>query len=135
MIETTLLNSALAMQGSSVMQLPAADATVTQKMENVNRLREANVSYAELLDAYQDRGPIGELNIYYRCYETNDGAVAIGALSASLWAKVRASLETDFPRLRRPRSRLHRSGRHGRSRRASPRGRSLRSRILHRALA
>ena len=96
MVETTLLNSALAMQGSSVMQLPAADATVTQKMENVNRLREANVSYAELLDAYQDRGPIGELNIYYRCYETSDGAVAIGALSASLWAKVRASLETDF---------------------------------------
>ncbi len=96
MVETTLLNSALAMQGSSVMQLPAADAAVEQKMANVNQLRAANASYAELQDAYQERGPAGALNIYYRCYETSDGAVAIGALSASLWAKVRAALDTDF---------------------------------------
>lgn len=96
MVETTLLNSALAMQGSSVMQLPLADAEVEQKMANVNALREANVPYAELQEAYKDRGPVGALNIYYRCYETLDGAVAIGALSASLWAKVRAALETEF---------------------------------------
>ncbi len=96
MIETTLLNTALAMQGSSVMQLPAADAVPLAKMAQVSELREAGASYAEIQEAYKDRGAQGALNIYYRCYETRDGAVAIGALSASLWAKVREALETDF---------------------------------------
>ncbi len=96
MIETTLLNTALAMQGSNVMQLPAADAAPLAKMAQVTELREAGASYAEIQEAYKDRGAQGALNIYYRCYETRDGAVAIGALSASLWAKVREALETDF---------------------------------------
>ena len=96
MVETTLLNTALAMQGSSVMQLPAADAIPEAKMAQVNALRESGASYAEIQEAYKDRGAQGALNIYYRCYETRDGAVAIGALSASLWAKVRAALGTEF---------------------------------------
>ena len=96
MIETTLLSTALAMQGSSVMQLPAADALPQAKMEQVNQLRAEGAPYAAIQQAYKDRGAQGALNIYYRCYETRDGAVAIGALSASLWAKVRAALETDF---------------------------------------
>jgi crotonobetainyl-CoA:carnitine CoA-transferase CaiB-like acyl-CoA transferase len=35
-------------------------------------------------------------NIYYRTYLTKDGAMAIGALSPTLWEKVRRALETDF---------------------------------------
>lgn len=31
-------------------------------------------------------------NVYYRCFITKDGAIAIGALSAALRAKVRATL-------------------------------------------
>ena len=96
MVETTLLNSALALQGSQVMELLAADEAVTAKMANVAALREAGASYAELQAAYQQRGALGSVNIYYRCWETSDGAVAIGALSPSLWAKVREALETDF---------------------------------------
>ena len=96
MVETTLLNTALAMQGSSVMRLPAADITVDEKMAKLSELRESNATYAELQEVYQERGARAPINIYYRCYETADGAVAIGALSASLWAKVRAALETDF---------------------------------------
>ncbi len=96
MVETTLLNTALAMQGSSVMRLPAADAIPEAKMAQINELRASGASYADIQEAYKDRGAQGALNIYYRCYETRDGAVAIGALSASLWAKVRAALETDF---------------------------------------
>ena len=95
-VETTLLNSALALQGSAVMQLPAADALVEARMQQVATLREAGAGYAELQDAYQQRGAQGSVNIYYRCWETSDGAVAIGALSPSLWAKVREALETDF---------------------------------------
>ena len=96
MIETTLLNSALALQGSVVMDLPAADEQAAAKMESVAALRERGAGYAELQDAYQQRGAMGSVNIYYRCWETSDGAVAIGALSPSLWAKVREALETDF---------------------------------------
>ncbi|MXY85282.1 MAG: CoA transferase, partial [Chloroflexi bacterium] len=96
MIETTLLNTALAMQGSSVMQLPLADELPEAKMARINELRSEGAPYAELQEVYKDRGAQGALNIYYRCFETRDGAVAIGALSASLWTKVRAALETDF---------------------------------------
>ncbi len=96
MIETTLLNTALAMQGSSVMQLPLADEIPQAKMAQIDQLRQRGAPYAELQEAYKDRGVQGALNIYYRCYETRDGAVAIGALSASLWAKVRGALETEF---------------------------------------
>jgi len=96
MVETTLLNTALAMQGSSVMQLPIADELPRAKMAQVNQLRAQGAPYAQIQEAYKDRGVQGALNIYYRCYETRDGAVAIGALSASLWAKVREALETDF---------------------------------------
>ncbi len=96
MVETTLLNTALAMQGSSVMQLAAADEIPMAKMAQIAALRAEGAPYAELQDVYKDRGALGALNVYYRCYETRDGAVAIGALSASLWEKVRAALETDF---------------------------------------
>ena len=96
MVETTLLNTALAMQGSSVMQLAAADEIPMAKMAQIAALRAEGAPYAALQDVYKDRGALGALNIYYRCYETRDGAVAIGALSASLWAKVRDALETDF---------------------------------------
>ena len=96
MIETTLLNSALALQGSQVMELPLADEPVAARMANVAALREQGASYAELQEAYKQSGVLGAVNIYYRCWETSDGAVAIGALSPSLWAKVREALETDF---------------------------------------
>jgi len=96
MVETTLLNSALALQGSQVMELPLADEPVAARMEQVARLRGQGAGYAELQEAYQQRGALGAVNIYYRCWETSDGAVAIGALSPSLWSKVRAALDTDF---------------------------------------
>ena len=96
MVETTLLNTALAMQGSSVMQLPLADELPAAKMARISELRAEGAPYAELQEVYKDRGAQAALNIYYRCYETRDGAVAIGALSASLWAKVRDALETGF---------------------------------------
>ena len=95
MVTTTLLNTALAMQGSAVMSLPAADAEVETRMAQVRALRDQGAGYGDLQSAYQQEGR-GAFNIYYRCWETSDGAVAIGALSPSLWAKVRAALNTDF---------------------------------------
>jgi crotonobetainyl-CoA:carnitine CoA-transferase CaiB-like acyl-CoA transferase len=96
MIETTLLNTALAFQGTAAMDLPAADALKYGKMDRVHSLQQQNAPYADLIAAYQaaQLGRVG--NIYYRCYATKDGAVAVGALSPTLWAKVRAAVGTDF---------------------------------------
>ena len=96
MIETTLLNTALAFQGTAAMDLPAADALKYGKMDRVHGLQRENAPYADLIAAYQaaQLGRVG--NIYYRCYATKDGAVAVGALSPTLWAKVRAAVGTDF---------------------------------------
>lgn len=96
MIETTLLNTALAFQGTAAMDLPAADALKYGKMDRVHGLQQQNAPYADLILAYQaaQLGRVG--NIYYRCYATKDGAVAVGALSPTLWAKVRAAVGTDF---------------------------------------
>ena len=96
MIETTLLHTALAFQGTAAMDLPAADALKYGKMDRVHSLQQQNAPYTDLIAAYQaaQLGRVG--NIYYRCYATKDGAVAVGALSPTLWAKVRAAVGTDF---------------------------------------
>ncbi|MBM4410797.1 MAG: CoA transferase [Chloroflexi bacterium] len=96
MIETTLLNTALAFQGTSAMDLPAADAMKYVKMDRVHALQQQHASYADLIAAYQMGNLARVGNIYYRCYATSDGAVAVGALSPTLWAKVRTAVGTDF---------------------------------------
>ncbi|MDP2328192.1 MAG: CoA transferase [Dehalococcoidia bacterium] len=97
LIETTLLNTALYFLSTGAMDLPAADALKYQKMERVHALQEQHASYEEISTAYhaQTRATRAA-NIYYRTYETSDGAIAIGALSPTLWAKVRAAFGTDF---------------------------------------
>jgi formyl-CoA transferase len=93
-VETSLLANALTLQTSSFMSLPAADAlqraTFTEALE---RAREDGTPYADFIlerDAMLRRQAGG--NVYYRCFLTKDGAIAVGALSASLRAKVRAVL-------------------------------------------
>lgn len=96
MIETTLLNTALAFQGTAAMDLPAADALKYMKMDRVHGLQQQHASYSALIEAYQMGNLARVGNIYYRCYATSDGAVAVGALSPTLWAKVRTAVGTDF---------------------------------------
>ena len=96
LIETNLLQTALSVQGTSGMDLPLADQAKYQKMEQVKQLRERKAPWAEILAAYQ-MGQLARVgNIYYRTYSTSDGAIAIGALSPTLWAKVRGAIPTDF---------------------------------------
>jgi len=96
LIETNLLQTALAVQGASGMDLPLADQAKYQKMERVQQLRAENAPWSEILAAYQ-MGQLARVgNIYYRTYSTRDGAIAIGALSPTLWAKVRGAIPTDF---------------------------------------
>ena len=94
LIESTLLATALSMQGTQVMSLPPVDVAVrVPMMENIDRMREAGASYGELVGAHQPYAG----TIYYRPYGTSDGAVAIGALSRGLRDKVRAAFDLDIP--------------------------------------
>jgi crotonobetainyl-CoA:carnitine CoA-transferase CaiB-like acyl-CoA transferase len=95
-INATLLNTALAFQGSVVMDLPAADAMTKARMERVHKLRDEGAAWVDIVQAYDPYAVLGVGNIYYRTYRTQDGAVTIGALSASLWEKVRRAVGTDF---------------------------------------
>ncbi len=95
-VESTLLNTALAFQGAQVMELPAADEMTVQKMEAVHALQAAGATYPELVAAHNPFASFAVANIYYRAFQTKDGAVVIGALSPTLFEKVRNALGTDF---------------------------------------
>ncbi|HEY7268433.1 MAG TPA: CoA transferase [Dehalococcoidia bacterium] len=106
MVETSLLSTALAFQGSAVMEHPIADAGLRAPMrERRRQLQAEGASYQEMVAA---RNPVRAFaaNIYYRTFLTKDGAIAIGALSPTLWAKVRGALETDFLGIADPNFRL-----------------------------
>ena len=95
LISSSLLNTALALQGSVVFDLPVADAAVGARMAQVHALQASGAPYDELIESY-DASRSAARSLYYRPYATKDGALAIGALSSSLWAKVRAAIGTDF---------------------------------------
>jgi crotonobetainyl-CoA:carnitine CoA-transferase CaiB-like acyl-CoA transferase len=93
-VETSLLATALAIQGSAVMEHPEADASFrAPARERRRKLEREGASYPELLRA---RTAPGRGGLFYRAYRTKDGAIALGALSPPLRAKARRALETDF---------------------------------------
>jgi crotonobetainyl-CoA:carnitine CoA-transferase CaiB-like acyl-CoA transferase len=96
-VETSLLINALTIQTGVGLRdfssIPAADEPRERFLRLLSEARQNGTSYAELVsvrDAALGAGQPG--NIYYRCFLTSDGAIAVGALSASLRAKVRAVL-------------------------------------------
>ena len=95
-IESTLLRTALQFQMERVTRVPAADAANEARMAHLHGLRDAGASYPELLEVYDPRKVSSAVNSVYRAYTTKDGALAIGALSASLRAKVRKAIGTDY---------------------------------------
>ena len=94
LIETSLLINALTMAMSGFDDIPAGNGE--QRTVFLGALAEARANgtpYAEFLqqrDALLGRAAGG--NVYYRCFLTKDGALAIGALSVSLREKVRKTL-------------------------------------------
>lgn len=91
-IDTTLLGSALAIQTMRFLSVEAADADLReQALAQVNALRAAGASYEEQLAVIRGVRPaIG--NIYYRCYQTANGFIAVGCLSRALREKLLAVL-------------------------------------------
>lgn len=93
LIESSLLATALALQGGWVMDNPQADRDRRNPARERRRgLQAEGAPFAELLKAERPAGG----GLFYRAFLTRDGAVAIGALSRSLRAKVRAAVGTDF---------------------------------------
>jgi len=98
-VETSLLINALAIQVGgawSFASVPAGDSPLRERLAEAHaQARAEGLSYAELIALRDDALRPGRGNIYYRCYETSDGLIAIGALSPSLRAKVRAVLQVE----------------------------------------
>ena len=63
--------------------------------EERRRLQRGGATFQELTAARNPAAAAGG-NIYYRTYLTQDGAMAVGALSPTLWAKVRTAIGTEF---------------------------------------
>jgi formyl-CoA transferase len=90
-IGTTLMGSALAIQNTRLMNIEAVDTELREAaLAKVNELRRNGGSYKEQLDVIAGVRPaLG--NIYYRCYRTADGFIAVGCLSTPLRKKLLAA--------------------------------------------
>ena len=98
LVETSLLINALTIHATHFVSNPAADAEQRRDFfAATDRASAEGKTFAEFLAS---RGSLTGANpgFYYRCYVTCDGAVAVGALSASLRAKLRTALKIEHNR-------------------------------------
>ncbi len=98
LVQTSLLANSLASQGGTFMSLPPADGALrTPFLDHLHEARARGAGYTEISD-YHRKLQLGRTigNIYYRNYLTQDGALAVGCLSASLRAKMRAALGIEW---------------------------------------
>ena len=87
-VNTALMSSALAIQAGRFMSIEATDTETRETaLEKINELRHNGGTYKEQWDVIHNVRPaIG--NIYYRCYQTQDGFLAVGCLSTPLRKKL-----------------------------------------------
>ncbi len=97
LVQTSLLANSLMTQSGSFMSLPPADVMLrTPFLEALGKGHEDGTSYADMANLRRSMTQGRQTgNIYYRNYNTSDGAIAIGNLSASLRQKMRESLGID----------------------------------------
>ena len=95
LVETSLLANALMVQYGSFMSLPAADEMLRGAL--LNRLEAARESGQSYRDFVEERRALmrqrGFGSIYYRCFNTQDGAIAVGCLSVQLREKMRQAID------------------------------------------
>jgi len=91
-ISTTLMASALLIQNSRFMSIDAVDTERREAaVSKINDLRQKGAPYKEQLAVLTEVRPVVG-NIYYRCYKTKDGFVAVGCLSTPLRVKLLGAL-------------------------------------------
>ena len=93
-VETSLLINALTTHMSAFHSVPVADQIQRDSfLQMLSESRDTGIPY---LDVLRKRDELlktaAQGNVYYRVFETADGAIAIGALSASLREKVRTTV-------------------------------------------
>ena len=87
-VDTTLMSSALSLQNTRFMSIEATDTeTRHAAMEKVQELRANGGTYKQQLDVVHNVRPVIG-NLYYRCYKTADGFIAVGCLSTPLRKKL-----------------------------------------------
>jgi len=98
LVETSLLANSLMTQSGQFMSLPPADVMLrTPFREALAQAHEDGTSYREMAELRRSMIQGRQAgNIYYRNYNTSDGAIAIGNLSASLRQKMRDALGIEY---------------------------------------
>ena len=102
-IDTTLLGTALAMQGSFFELDEYTKQARLDFIEELSTLRQAGIPYETILKQQQDlsgasSGNIAAFRIYYTTYETSDGVIALGCLSNHLRRKAADAIGLQDPR-------------------------------------
>jgi crotonobetainyl-CoA:carnitine CoA-transferase CaiB-like acyl-CoA transferase len=87
-ISTTLMGSALNLQNTRLMSIEAVDTEPREiALAKIDEMRANGSSYKDQLEVIAGVRPtIG--NIYYRCFKTADGFIAVGCLSTPLRRKL-----------------------------------------------
>ena len=101
-ISTTLMASALAIQNTRFMSIEATDSEQRHAaLDRVHELRQNGGGYKEQVEIMTRVRPVVG-NIYYRCYKTADGFVAVGCLSTPLRRKLLGAIGLEDWRIGRP---------------------------------
>ena len=101
-VDTTLMASALAIQAGRFMSIEAVDTDRREHaLERIGELRHSEGSYREQLDVIAAMHPVAG-NIYYRCYRTSDGFIAVGCLSTPLRRRFLAATGLEDWRIGKP---------------------------------
>ncbi len=101
-INTTLMASAIAIQNTRFMSIDAVDLEQRETaLSHVAGLREQGAPYKEQIDAMHNLRPVVG-NIYYRCYRTANGFIAVGCLSTPLRKKLLAATGMEDWRIGKP---------------------------------
>jgi formyl-CoA transferase len=94
-INTTLMSSALTIQGTRLMRIEATDGEQRDTaMARVTQMRQESAPYKKQLEVITNVHPVIG-NIYYRCYRTVDGFIAVGCLSTPLRLKLLKAIGMD----------------------------------------
>jgi len=98
-ISTTLMGSALSLQNTRLMSIEAVDSEAREAaLAKIAQLRQNRGSYADQLEVIAGVRPVIG-NIYYRCFQTADGFIAIGCLSNPLRKKLLGVLHLEDSRI------------------------------------
>jgi formyl-CoA transferase len=103
-IDTSLLRTALFLQGAVVMREPVTDALLRDPLvAEVSEIRARAGSYEEILEAKKRRAALRTaFRLYYGTYAAKDGAVVLGALTKANRDKMRIVLGGETERSDEP---------------------------------